>query len=202
MFEIDARGMACPLPVIKTKKALKENKEVITIVDNEIATQNLKKLADQLQLNYQVEKKSATHFVTMISQGEISHDKVVMNLKDDSSELLSQKIGYTVVIDTNIMGRGSDELGANLMKAFVYSLLEQDELPETIICYNSGVKLTVEGSDCLEDLLQIKEQGVAIYSCGACLNYYELTEKLAVGEVTNMYRIVEMMQSAVKVVKP
>lgn len=202
MFEIDARGMACPLPVIKTKKALKENKEVITIVDNEIATQNLKKLADQLQLNYQVEKKAATHFVTMISQGEISHDEMVMNSKDDSSELLSQKIGYTVVIDTNIMGRGSDELGANLMKAFVYSLLEQDELPETIICYNSGVKLTVEGSDCLEDLLQMKEQGVAIYSCGACLNYYELTEKLAVGEVTNMYRIVEMMQSAVKVVKP
>ena len=202
MFEIDARGMACPLPVIKTKKALKENKEVITIVDNEIATQNLKKLADQLQLNYQVEKKAATHFVTMISQGEISHDEMVMNSKDDSSELLSQKIGYTVVIDTNIMGRGSDELGANLMKAFVYSLLEQDELPESIICYNSGVKLTVEGSDCLEDLLQMKEQGVAIYSCGACLNYYELTEKLAVGEVTNMYRIVEMMQSAVKVVKP
>ena len=202
MFEIDARGMACPLPVIKTKKALKENKEVITIVDNEIATQNLKKLADQLQLNYQVEKKAATHFVTMISQGEISHDEMVVNSKDNSSELLSKKIGYTVVIDTNIMGRGSDELGANLMKAFVYSLLEQDELPESIIFYNSGVKLTVEGSDCLEDLLQMKEQGVAIYSCGACLNYYELTEKLAVGEVTNMYRIVEMMQSAVKVVKP
>ncbi|HCM89825.1 MULTISPECIES: sulfurtransferase-like selenium metabolism protein YedF [Vagococcus] len=202
MFEIDARGMACPLPVIKTKKALKENKEVVTIVDNEIATQNLKKLADQLQLNYQVEKKSATHFVTTISQGEISHDKVVVKSKDDSSDVLSEKIGYTVVFDTNIMGRGSDELGANLMKAFVYSLLEQDELPEVIICYNSGVKLTVEGSDCLEDLLQMKEQGVEIYSCGACLNYYNLTEKLAVGEVTNMYRIVEMMQSAVKLVKP
>ncbi|MGX7024259.1 sulfurtransferase-like selenium metabolism protein YedF [Vagococcus hydrophili] len=202
MFEIDAKGMACPLPVIKTKKALKENKEVTTIVDNEIATQNLKKLAEQLQLNYQVEKISDSHYITVISHDEITNNIDSTYSGENTVAVLPEKLGYTVVLDTNIMGRGSDELGANLMKAFVYSLLEQDELPETIICYNSGVKLTVEGSDCLEDLLQMKEQGVAFYSCGACLNYYELTEKLAVGEVTNMYRIVEMMQSAVKIVKP
>lgn len=199
MFEIDARGMACPLPVIKTKKALKENDSVTTIVDNDIATQNLKKLAEQLGLNYQREEISKTHFVTIISK---SGTEIEVTDAVETEQLIPEKIGYTVAIDTAVMGRGSDELGANLMKAFVYSLLEQDELPETIIFYNGGVKLAVEGSDVLDDLKQMAEQGVVIYACGACLNYYGLTEQLAIGEVTNMYRIVEMMSSAIKVVKP
>lgn len=199
MFEIDARGMACPLPVIKTKKALKENDSVTTIVDNDIATQNLKKLAEQLGLNYQREEISKTHFVTIISK---NGTEIEVTGAVETEELIPEKIGYTVAIDTAVMGRGSDELGANLMKAFVYSLLEQDELPETIIFYNGGVKLAVEGSDVLDDLKQMAEQGVVIYACGACLNYYGLTEQLAIGEVTNMYRIVEMMSSAIKVVKP
>lgn len=199
MFEIDARGMACPLPVIKTKKALKENESVKTVVDNDIATQNLKKLAEQLGLNYTREELSATHFVVIISKDGA---EIEIQETPEVENLVSEKIGYTVAIDTAIMGRGSDELGANLMKAFVYSLLEQDELPETIIFYNGGVKLAVEGSDVLDDLKQMEEQGVTIYACGACLNFYGLTEQLAIGEVTNMYRIVEMMSSAIKVVKP
>lgn len=199
MFEIDARGMACPLPVIKTKKALKENESVKTVVDNDIATQNLKKLAEQLGLNYTREELSATHFVVIISKDGA---EIEIQETPEVENLVSEKIGYTVAIDTAVMGRGSDELGANLMKAFVYSLLEQDELPETIIFYNGGVKLVVEGSDVLDDLKQMEEQGVTIYACGACLNFYGLTEQLAIGEVTNMYRIVEMMSSAIKVVKP
>ena len=199
MFEIDARGMACPLPVIKTKKALKENESVKTVVDNDIATQNLKKLAEQLGLNYTREELSATHFVVIISKDGA---EIEIQETPEVENLVSEKIGYTVAIDTAVMGRGSDELGANLMKAFVYSLLEQDELPETIIFYNGGVTLTVEGSDVLDDLKQMEEQGVSIYACGACLNFYGLTEQLAIGEVTNMYRIVEMMSSAIKVVKP
>ncbi|MEG0254040.1 MAG: sulfurtransferase-like selenium metabolism protein YedF [Vagococcus sp.] len=199
MFEIDARGMACPLPVIKTKKALKENESVTTIVDNDIATQNLKKLAEQLGLTYQREEISNTHFVTVISK---EGAQIEISNTVNTEELVPEKIGYTVAIDTDVMGRGSDELGANLMKAFIYSLLEQDELPETIIFYNGGVKLAVEGSDVLDDLKQMKEQGVTIYACGACLNFYGLTDQLAIGEITNMYRIVEMMSSAIKVVKP
>lgn len=199
MFEIDARGMACPLPVIKTKKALKENESVKTVVDNDIATQNLKKLAEQLGLNYTREELSVTHFVVIISKDGA---EIEIQETPEVENLVSEKIGYTVAIDTAVMGRGSDELGANLMKAFVYSLLEQDELPETIIFYNGGVKLAVEGSDVLDDLKQMEEQGVSIYACGACLNFYGLTEQLAIGEVTNMYRIVEMMSSAIKVVKP
>jgi selenium metabolism protein YedF len=98
------------------------------------------------------------------------------------------------------MGRGSDELGKNLLKGFIYSLTEQDVLPGKVIFYNGGVHSVIEGSDSLEDLKGLAEQGVEIYACGACLNFYELTA--AVGEVTNMYRIVEMMRQAPRIVKP
>lgn len=199
MREIDARGMACPLPVIETKKALKDNQTVVTIVDNDIATQNLKKLADQLTLNYEKETLGANHFVVRISS---QNQMPPIEKEIESSHLPKLDDNYLVAVDTNIMGRGSDELGSTLMKAFIYSLLEQDELPKTIIFYNSGVKLAVNDSDCLPDLKEMAEKGVEIYSCGACLNFYELTDSLGVGEITNMYRIVELMRSSSRIVKP
>ena len=106
------------------------------------------------------------------------------------------------VISSDKMGGGSDELGGALMKAFVYALSQQETLPDTILCYNGGVKLTCEGSESLEDLKGMAERGVEILSCGTCLNYYDLKEKLAVGEVTNMYVIVEKMSGADRVVRP
>ncbi|MGH1830811.1 sulfurtransferase-like selenium metabolism protein YedF [Enterococcus gilvus] len=197
MFKIDALGKACPLPVIETKKALREHDVVETLVDNEIATQNLRKMAEQLGYIYQMDQDAPNHYKVVISKGNA-------DLIDDEEPQVAEAIAtvddYIVVVDTNVMGRGSDELGKNLLKGFIYSLTEQDVLPEKVIFYNGGVQSVVEGSDSLEDIRGLAEQGVEIYACGACLNFYELTA--AVGEVTNMYRILEMMRQAPKIVKP
>ena len=199
MFKIDALCKACPLPVIETKKALREHTVVETLVDNEIATQNLKKMAEQLGYIYQMQQQAENKYAVVISKanteltGETS-ETVITPTEDVVTD------EYIVVIDTNVMGRGSDELGKNLLKGFIYSLTEQDVLPSKVIFYNGGVQSVIKASDSLEDLIALAGQGVEIYSCGACLNFYELTP--AIGEVTNMYRIVEMMREASRIIKP
>ena len=107
-----------------------------------------------------------------------------------------------VVLSSDKMGEGDSALGAVLMKGFIYALTSQEVLPDTILLYNNGAKLSTEGSDSLEDLKLLESQGVEILTCGTCLNYYGLTEKLAVGAVTNMYDICAKMMNAEKVVKP
>ena len=107
-----------------------------------------------------------------------------------------------VAIDTDAMGRGADDLGHTLMKGFIYAVSQLEILPETMLFYNGGAKLTTEGSVSLEDLKSMEAQGVKILTCGTCLNFYGLTDKLAVGSVTNMYTIVETLAKAGKVIKP
>ena len=107
-----------------------------------------------------------------------------------------------VAVGTDVMGRGSDELGHVLLKGFLYALAHQPELPQTILFYNGGAHLTVQGSDSLEDLQDMAARGVEILTCGTCLNFYGLAEKLQIGEVTNMYVIAEKMVQADLIVKP
>ena len=100
------------------------------------------------------------------------------------------------------MGEGNEQLGKALMKGFIYALTELEKLPKTILLYNGGAKLSVEGSDSLEDLKLLESQGVEILTCGTCLNFYEISDKLSVGSVTNMYAIAEIMRKASKIIKP
>jgi selenium metabolism protein YedF len=143
-----------------------------------------------------MDQDAPNHYTVVISKGNAA----LTEEAPQAAESMVTTDDYIVVVDTNIMGRGSDELGKNLLKGFIYSLTEQDVLPGKVIFYNGGVHSVIEGSDSLEDLKGLAEQGVEIYACGACLNFYELTA--AVGEVTNMYRIVEMMRQAPRIVKP
>lgn len=198
MFKIDAIGKACPLPVIETHKALKEHDAVETVVDNQIATENLKKLAEDMGYTYAMTEESSTHYTVMIAKDGAVKDKTVSPTQEDAKPQDS----YIVVINSPTMGVGEEALGKQLLKTFVYTLTEQDVLPETIIFYNGGVSFVTEDSDMLEDLKTLVSRGVQIYACGACLNYYGLTDKVAVGEITNMYRIVEMMRKADRIVRP
>jgi selenium metabolism protein YedF len=106
------------------------------------------------------------------------------------------------VLSSNEMGEGNSELGCVLMKSFIYALNSLEKLPSAILCYNSGVMLTTEGSDSIEDLKSLEARGVEILSCGTCLDFYGLKEKLAVGGVTNMYAIAEKLSDTSKVIKP
>ena len=199
-IKVDAMGDQCPIPVIKTKKALKEITETTLVevhVDNEIAVQNLSKMAKQKKLeeqHYIIKIKAEAEGVSIQQKAPAENDKEIC--------YPDRKSNTVVVLSSNQMGNGSEELGQILMKGFIFALTELDELPSTVLLYNSGVKLSTEGSNSIEDLKTLQAQGVEILSCGTCLNYYDLTEKLQVGDVTNMYFILEKMAQADKIIRP
>ena len=197
---LDARGMACPLPVVNAKKAaesLHPGDTLIVRVDNEIAVQNLQRFAQHMGFTAAGEKVSESEFtVTMVIGGEAKAEPEI------ACNLDTRKKGMLVVLSGCTMGTGDERLGKALMKAFVFALTKQDVLPETILCYNTGAYLTTDGADTLEDLKLLESEGVTILTCGTCLDFYGLKEKLAVGGVTNMYDIVERMESAQTIVRP
>lgn len=206
---VDARGLACPLPVVNAKKAVGEFQEdgVLTVlVDNEIAVQNLQKFASQKGLQAAGEKKGEKEYeVTIqVAAGVPSASAPAEEAQEEeiSCSPDARKKGLVVVLSANVMGGGEEKLGKALMKAFVFALTKQDMLPETVMCYNSGAYLTCEGSDSLEDFQALEAEGVNIMTCGTCLDFYGIKEKLAVGTVTNMYDIVETMENAKSVIRP
>ena len=205
MIKVNAMGEACPIPVVKTLNAIKAltGPEVIeTAVDNATAVQNLIRMADKKGCPVSSEKISDTEYKVTITVGEAA-----LSAPADTENVVCElpgngKKNTVVVISSKAMGHGGDELGTALMKGFIYALSQQETLPTTILFYNGGATIPVEGSVSLEDLKNLEAQGVEILTCGTCLNFYGLTEKLAVGEVTNMYTIVEKMTGADLIVKP
>lgn len=194
-IEVDARGQACPKPVIMTKRELDNIEEgiVVTIVDNEVAKNNVSKLAKSLGYEYTVEDKSENEYVITIVKGE-------GEVKVEENAPKMQTGDRIVVFSSKTMGKGSEELGEILVKSFIYTLTESTPYPSTLIFYNGGVYLTCEGSPVLEDLKKLEKEGVEIISCGTCLDYYNLKDKLQVGEVSNMYTIYDKMRNAANII--
>lgn len=202
--EVNAIGDACPIPVVKTKNAIKELGEaggvVETLVDNEIAVQNLTKMANQKGYGVSSVKLDENKYKVEMTIGEGKAAAA-----DDDNEVCildTRKKNTVVVISSSAMGTGDDTLGATLMKGFIYAISQQEELPATMLFYNGGAKLTCEDAPTLEDLRSLEAQGVEIMTCGTCLNHYGLSEKLQVGTVTNMYVIAEKMTNASLIIKP
>ena len=189
---------------------------VEVMVDNEIAVQNLTKMAKQKQYACRSEKLSGEEYRVVITVTKGAQEDggqtdalaaVTFPAPSETPDADAcipdgRKKKKIVVIRSGKMGEGNDELGAVLMKGFIYALTELEELPETILLYNGGAPLSCEGSDSLEDLKTLEAQGVEIMTCGTCLNYYGLTDKLAVGTVTNMYAIAEKMSEADTIICP
>lgn len=197
MIEINAKGLLCPQPLILTKKEVEnsDEKDFLVIVDNETAVQNLEKFAKSSKLLFNLEKKSDEEFhifITKTESSELKEAEIFCDIVDTSKTVLS--------ISKDFMGNGSEELGRILIKGFVYTVSEYEELPKTIIFFNAGVKLTTEGSPCIDDLKKLEEKGVEIISCGTCLDYYGLKEKLLVGQISNMYTIYETFYKSGKVI--
>ncbi|MBQ6718949.1 MAG: sulfurtransferase-like selenium metabolism protein YedF [Oscillospiraceae bacterium] len=205
MITVNAIGDTCPLPVVKAKNAIKELNGAGTVevlVDNEIAVQNLAKMAKQKGYGCKSSKVSSSEFHVTLEIGEASAATGVEDIPEVCAVVPGHKKNVVVAINSQRMGHGHDELGAVLMKGFIFALTQQDVLPTTVLFYNGGANLTIEGSASLEDLKNLEAQGVEIMTCGTCLNYYNVSDKLAVGEVTNMYAIVEKLTQADLVVMP
>ena len=200
MITVNAIGDNCPIPVIKTKKAMQaltSPETIEVLVDNEIAVQNVTKMAVSEGGQVSSEKVGDAEFrITIQLDGAPKEgaDEVVC-MPDARGDMV-------VVVSSDRMGTGNDELGKVLIKGFIFAVTQLDTLPKTMLFYNGGATLTAEGSDSLEDLRSLEAQGVEIMTCGTCLDYYGLKEKLAVGSVTNMYSIVETMAKAGKIITP
>ena len=199
MITVNAMGDNCPIPVIKTKKAMQAltgPETIEVLVDNEVAVQNVTKMAESSGGQVHSEKLGEAEYkVTISMQG-------APEVQEDTACIPDAKGDLVVVVSSDRMGIGNDELGKVLIKGFIFAVTQLDTLPKAMLFYNGGVTLTTEGSPALEDLKSLEAQGVEIMSCGTCLDYYGLKDKLVVGNVTNMYNIVETQAKAAKVIKP
>lgn len=195
MNTIDCRGLQCPEPVIRTKKyfdSVEAGKTVI-IVDNETAKNNIIKYAGSSNLKYTVEEKEGLYYL-ILAKGEADSEEQPAVLMEEGKTL-------TIVVTSDKLGAGDDSLGILLMKSYLYALSENDSIPANLIFLNSGVRLTAEGSQNIENLKKLQEKGTEIISCGTCLDFYGLKEKLLVGEIGNMYDIVHKMNSSDNTIK-
>ena len=191
---VDARGLACPQPVIQTRKALQESAVLTTIVDNETAQHNVTRMAQKAGNTVWAEERDDGIYLHISQEDALQEDAAPQAASAPAGGSL------VVMVSSEFMGRGDNELGHILMRAWFHTLGEVEPLPGTIAFLNSGVKLAAGGSPVLDDLQALGERGVEILTCGTCLGHYELKDKVAVGEVSNMYTIAETLLGAGKVV--
>lgn len=189
MDPLDLRGKPCPIPVIEVKKLLAGSAPGATVsalVDNDIARQNLEKLAQGQGHGFSHETTADGIMVSLTLRAATADGDAA--------------VGLVVAIGSDRMGRGDDALGRTLMKSFIFSLAELDPAPETLLFFNGGVHLACDGSAALDDLAALEAKGVSINSCGACLDFYQKTDALKIGGVTNMYAILGTMAQAKRLI--
>lgn len=196
MKRIDCRGLACPQPVLETKKALEEKgrEEIIVLVDNPAAKENVRRFAESqgCQVGITEEKGIFTLSIKKSKALEPASPKIIENAK------LTTSIFF---IDSDKIGQGPEELGKILARSFWQTLAQMEKLPQKIIFINKGVKLACQGSEVLEDLKELAAQGVEILCCGTCLDYLGVKKDLQVGRVSNMYEILSSITTAERVIK-
>lgn len=201
---INAKGLACPQPVILTKKSLDSHDEVTVLVDNTTALENIKRLASSMDCLVEVAPEPGEVFkITVKRREDTQRVHEGQDLTSSDRETLPLLEGPTIyVFAADSMGKGSDELGAILLNAFIHTVTELENPPHGMIFYNSGVKLAAEGSPVIDDLRRLETEGVSLLVCGTCLDYFDLKGKVAVGSVSNMYEIAETLSRAGKIIKP
>lgn len=200
MQTIDMKGQPCPIPVIMAKKALGAPGAtgVEVIVDNIVAVQNLEKMARGYGYAFAQRQNAASEWAAQIDmqgaapppQNNAAPTVAV------TAPAARANAPLVVLVTSNQMGAGAEELGKILIKGFVFSLTQLPTPPECVIFLNSGAQLTVQGANTVPDLQNLAAMGTGIYTCGTCLNYYNLTEQLAVGEITDMMGITTRLAAA------
>ena len=197
MAVLDCRGMSCPQPVLETKKALQKSPsgEVLVLVDNPASKENVRRFAESQGYRVNISEERGIF--------QLRLQKTEGPLKDSvgAERKVEGEIQSVVFIESDSIGRGSEELGRILMRSFLHILAEAEFKAAKIILVNSGVKLTCEGSEVLEDLRHLSGQGTEVLSCGTCLDYFGLKTKLQVGRISNMYEILSSLAQAGKVLK-
>jgi len=196
MKEIDARGLACPAPVIQTKAVLQEENlnRVKVIVDNAASQQNLQRFLESQGFQTKLEQNGTDYLVI----GTCDAEQQTQAQPFQETETEDKKI--MVMCATDRIGFGDEDLGLKLMISFIKTLKEMGPELWRLVFVNNGVKLAIDGSKVLDDLLDFENDGLNILVCGTCLTHFDLLEAKKVGETTNMLDIVTAMQLADKVI--
>ena len=199
-MQIDARGMTCPKPVVLTLEALPKlgaEEFLEVLVNDEVAVGNLTRLADEKNCELLVADKGGYTSMTFVPRtAEAPVQKAepvavqVVPVEDNANAVTGAAV---VAVGSDVMGRGSEELGRILVKGLIYALAHQETAPKTLLFFNSGARLTCEGSESLDDIRELEGRGTQILTCGTCLDFYGIRDKLAVGGVTNLYAIAEII---------
>jgi len=193
---IDCRGLACPQPVVTTKQALDQLKEgeMIVIVDNASSCNNVERFAQSQGCSVDIKEKGEDFYIHI--------QKVSDKGKAEATQLEEKVKKVVVYINSHLLGIGDDALGAILMRSFLKTLMDLEIKPSRLILINSGVRLATEGSEVLETLRALSQKGIEIFSCGTCLDFYGLKQKLKVGVVSNMYDIAQTLLEADRLIRP
>jgi selenium metabolism protein YedF len=194
--KLDCRGLACPAPVLETKKAvdIEGTNEILVVVDNQAAKENVSRFLESQCFDVSIRKEGNDCYITGMKTGEsVSESQGAKKPEGEKQRIM-------VMIATDHMGYGDDDLGKKLIQSFLKTLKEMGDELWRLVFVNNGVKLTIEGSEVLPDLKDLEEQKIPILVCGTCLNHFDLLDKKQVGETTNMLDIVTAMQLADKVV--
>ena len=201
MSVIDCRGLACPQPVLETKKVLEDPKteEVLVLLDNPSSKENVRRFAESQGHRVSISEEKGVFQLRIKKEKTREKSEAVGEKAESISCLASSKL--VVFIDTDSLGRGSEELGKILMRTFLQTLEQSEVQPQKVILINSGVKLACEGSEVLEDLQELAAKGAEILSCGTCLDYFAIKKKLMVGKVSNMYEIINSLSQASRLIK-
>jgi selenium metabolism protein YedF len=198
MKEIDARGLACPAPVLQTKAALQEEElpRLRVVLDNAASQQNVQRFLDSQGYETVLQSEGAD-FLVIGTRGNAWQRQ---EPDGPTPEVALQPKKIMVMCATDRMGFGDDELGKKLMVNFLRTLKEMGPELWRLVFVNNGVKLTIDGSEVLEDLQAFEKEGLTILVCGTCLDHFDLLARKKVGVTTNMLDIVTAMQLAEKVI--
>lgn len=191
MNTIDCRGMACPAPVIGVKKALEVQSELRVLLDDGAPRENVTRFVRNRGYQVNEERDGAGWAVTIIPG----------TMPKAPGETSPSRGDRVLLITSDRLGTGPEELGSLLMRNFINTLLETAEIPDRMFFMNRGVLLTTEGSDALEALDKLSGMGVEILSCGLCLDFFNLKAKLRVGATTNMLTTADSLLVAQQVIK-
>lgn len=194
--KLDCRGLACPSPVLKAKEIVDrgDTGRLSVLVDNPAAKENVSRFLARMGYEVDISEDQGTFNVTGTKDMSAACE-VMEDLKPPGAESKT-----AVLVGTDRMGKGDDMLGEKLINSFIGTLKEMGPELWRLILLNGGVKLTVEGSECLPALQTLAKEGVHIMVCGTCLNHFGILEQKQVGETTNMLDIVTAMQLADKVI--
>ena len=193
MKTIDCRGQQCPQPVIQTRKLMLEEPGSVleVLVDDQACQDNVSRLATTMGYNIEVQESGAA------TRLELSPGKT----PEQKRSTVSATGPRIIFIGSDQMGSGDPELGRILMKNFIFTLTEADLVPDAIYCVNSGVRLTISGSEALEPLEELANRGVDIASCGLCLEFFDAKDALAVGRTSNMLELVNALEEAGNIIR-